>query len=255
MPVTRVGWNGQELTVEEALDGFRNGTVNWPFPYAFVKTAIETNKVRTFVSPSQIKSCPRQFVLKQWEDYTLQLEDTEASIKGTGYHEVMQQALKDEPGFIIEHRFSRTAAVPIRTPDNYLELYPLKLTGQPDVVDLSTGTIDDYKTTGGYIRRDFSGYDGHKIQLHIYGWLVRAEYPGVTTGRLYYIGQKQRAKIEFPLWTDVQVESYIAEAAVEYVRWMKDPEYLPPIPTDEDMLRFCKTCPVRVACDAYDQEG
>jgi hypothetical protein len=249
MPVTHVTYRNETLSIEDATQRFREGHIDWPFPFAYVKTAIRQSQPRNFVSPSQLKSCPRQFVLKQVEDYAVELEGISAAVKGTEFHNVMQRSLEDEPGFITEERVTRTLALIVDG-----EPFELALSGQPDMVT-PFGAIEDYKTTGGYMKKDFNGYDSHKLQLQVYGWILRPTRPYVRLARLFYHGNKQQVKIEFELWDDAQVEAQIAHYATEYVRWMRDNSYLPPVPEDPEMLRFCETCPVRMACNAYDEMG
>lgn len=250
MPITEVTFGDETLSLAEAERRYRGGSLLWPLPFAFFKAAVEQSSPRNYVSPSQLKSCPRQFVLKQNTDYSIELETQEASLKGTAFHTMMEGAIHGEDDYLLEERVSRTLAVIVDG-----EPYDLTLSGQPDVYAKVYNAIEDYKTTGGYMRKDFDGYDSHKLQLHVYGWILRPRFPEISEARLYYLGNKQRVLIRFPLWPDEQVENLIADYAQEYIRWLRDSNYLPPIPTDPEMLRFCSTCPVRMACDAYDKEG
>jgi CRISPR/Cas system-associated exonuclease Cas4 (RecB family) len=254
MPVTTVRWDDKhEYPIERALEMHRDGSAfeqGSPFPLAFVQAAVKASDPRDFLSPSSMKSCPRQFVLKQKVDYALDLESMEAPLKGTAFHALLEKNLRGEPGFELEQRVARAIEVPVDG-----EVYILELSGQPDVVDIQNDTIEDYKTTGAYLRKDFNGYDSHRVQLGIYAWLLRPRNPDLRYGRLYYFGNKQRKLIRFELMSDDEAEAVIRKYAPEYIRWLKDRSYLPPIPTDPELLTFCKFCPVRQACDAFDQMG
>lgn len=250
MPVTAVSYAGEELPLEEAEQAFREGSIDWPFPFALFKVAVAQSRPRSFVSPSQLKSCPRQFVLKQKVDYSIELGEQIATMKGTALHDMFQQALSEEDGHVTEERVTRQIAVDVDG-----EEFILTLSGQPDSVAAEYGTVEDYKTTGTYIKKDFDGYDSHKLQLSVYGWILRGVGVDVWKGRLFYLGNKQERRVDFPLLADAAVEAQIRTYAPEYIRWMRDNSYLPPIPTDPEMLRFCKTCPVRMACNIYDEEG
>lgn len=250
MPVTAVSYKGEELPLDAAEQAFRDGSINWPFPFAVFKVAVEQSKPRNYVSPSQLKSCPRQFVLKQKEDYAVELGDQIATMKGTALHAMFEQALSTEDAHVTEERVTRAITVEVDGED-----FTLTLSGQPDLVAAAYGTVEDYKTTGGYIKRDFDGYESHKLQLSVYGWILRGNEVNVWLGRLFYLGNKQERRVDFPLLSDEAVEAQIRHYAPEYIRWMRDNSYLPPVPTDPEMLRFCATCPVRLACNAYDEDG
>jgi hypothetical protein len=250
MPVTAVSYEGEELPLAVAEQRLREGSLDWPFPFALFKVAVAAAKPRDFVSPSQLKSCPRQFVLKLRTDYTIELRDSVASMKGTALHALFEKALDDEDAHVTEERVTRAIDIEVDG-----ETYRLALSGQPDSVAAEYATVEDYKTTGGYIKRDFDGYDSHKLQLSVYGWILRGNGVSVSRGRLYYLGNKQERRVDFPLMSDAEVEAAIRHYAPEYIRWLRNKDYLPPIPQDEEMLKWCATCPVRIACDAFDQEG
>src|SRR5688572_18106506 len=111
MPVTSVSYRGEELPLSEAEQRFREGSIDWPFPFALFLAAVKQNRPRNYVSPSQLKACPRQFVLKQTEDYTLELADTIAALKGTALHDLFQEALGKEDGHVTEERVTRAIDV------------------------------------------------------------------------------------------------------------------------------------------------
>lgn len=250
MPITHVSFGGEELPVDVAEQQFRDGSSHWPFPFAFFKIAVKQAQPRNYVSPSALKSCPRQFVLKQKVDYTVDLESTAATTKGTALHEFFQQALEEEKEHVTEERVTRAITVEVDGSD-----FVLELSGQPDMVAAEYQTVEDYKTTGTYIRRDFDGYEGHKLQLSLYGWILRGMGVEILYGRLYYLGNKQQKRVDFDLYSDAYVEEQIRKYAPEYIRWMRDNDYIPPIPTETELLQFCSFCPVRQACDALDIQG
>lgn len=250
MPIVAASYQGQELGLEEAAERYRDGSVDWPLPFAYFKAAVEQNKPRDFVSPSQLSHCPRQFVLKQVEDYTIDLSNEGATMKGTALHTLFEDVMHGEDGFVQEQRLSRSIELEVDG-----EPYTLTLSGQPDLVT-PYGIVEDYKTTGGYIKKDFQGYDSHRWQLSVYGWILRANgFPKLGHGRLWYLGNKQEKRIDFTLYHDVEVEKYIQRYAPEYVRWLRDRSYIPPIPADDEMLTFCKYCPLQQVCAALDERG
>ena len=250
MPITAVSYGDKVLTLDEAEAAYRDGSLRWPVPFAYFKAAVAQNRPRNFVSPSQLAHCPRQFVLKQTEDYTVDLSNESSTMKGTALHTLFEDQLRDEEGFIQEQRLSRSIELEVDG-----EPFTLTLSGQPDLVT-PYNVIEDYKTTGTYIKKDFNGYDGHKLQLSIYGWIVRgATDRPVHWGRLWYLGNRQEKLIEFELYDDATVEAWIAHYAPEYVRWLRDNSYIPPIPEDEEMLKFCKYCPLQNVCSALEERG
>lgn len=223
--------------------------MNWPFPFAYFKAAVEQGRPRDYVSPSQLAHCPRQFVLKQSEDYTIDLSNESSTMKGTALHTLFEEALRGEEGFVQEQRISRTIEVEV---DGAIQ--ELTLSGQPDLVT-PYGAIEDYKTTGTYINRKFDGYESHKLQLSIYGWIARGQGINVTKGRLWYLGNRQEKLVEFELYGDDIIESEIRKYTPEYIRWICDRNYIPPVPEDEEMLKFCKYCPLQQVCSALDERG
>ncbi len=130
---------GQPIPPQDCLVCARNGgQPGCPMTAPVIKGILANMRPDDFgITITTLLGCPRKFQLKQEWDYNLRPSELWWVYRGQLMHDVCARFTKEDPGAIVEERYS----VMIDTPTGIIII-----SGQPDLVYLDRRHILDFKT-------------------------------------------------------------------------------------------------------------
>lgn len=194
------------------------------------------------ISPSILNACPRQVVLKGYEQYHEAPSDYYARWSGDGVHAMIERHGPYE-GIIQEKRIKKMFFDP-ETGNNAF------ISGQMDWWDYEHRHLADWKKTN---KAPTTPYDDHERQVNIYAWLLDggvwedgtvSEY-GPETAEIIYLEPKRCRIVPVMLWSHEAVERMIASRLIPFVEHLRTKEL--PVGLDKDGPDYWKAqyCPFR----------
>jgi len=173
-----------------------------PCPYTapIIKSILENENSRDYISVTTLLSCPRKYILSQKSDYYDTLDNMFYKWRGTVYHGVVDSC-QDSSVAMSEERFE-------------VVIDGIKLTGKPDELIVDKGILRDYKTTKKLPKYDVP-YVNHTAQLNIYKYILeqnlRKDNPNFKIIRMeiIYLDMEGIKKTRAPIWTEEKVVNFI----------------------------------------------
>lgn len=245
MPIQNLLCKKREMKVsfDECIDCSKTNSKCDMFPELILFLKDEAEETSPELTITKLLYCPRRAYLLAKTYYTIQPEDMYSAIRGKMGHLIFEQQKMAD--CITETRF-------------YKEYKGVKISGQPDKVDLKNKILYDYKTTTGRISDDKTlrwgnSHTHHQVQLNLYKWLIEPQFE-VNKLILVYIGSDCAKKIEIPirtpqdrrLWKPVQEAFDKAEILGKYWDEPYSDEIAKQIPQEAGWI--CSYCYVKGLC-------
>jgi hypothetical protein len=263
-----IGWttkDGNNYSFEEALTIARTTGSFEKFPAPALAAMQERRDDGHWLSPSSATYCNRQRILKSQYDYWQDLEASWPAFTGNAYHRELAHASQQHFGIhgtMLEERW-RTIDLEVLLPDG--TLYPFKMQGTPDLLDIDNGILYDWKSIGEFqyydaelkqkVNRVFP-YPQHELQINLYILMFPEEM--VKKAFIWYVkseGKKGAARrmVEVPIWDREDAYQTACELAVP-LAWAEKSGTLPQEKYDSSNW-MCRSCPVQALCQQLHKEG
>jgi len=190
MPISKLICNKREAEVsfQECIECSKTNLKCDIFPemVSFIKD--EAEETSSELTITKLLFCPRRAYLLAKTEYAVQPEDMYSAIRGKMGHLIFEEQKTSD--CISETRF-------------YKEYKGVRISGQPDKIDIKNKILYDYKTTTGRISDDKTLRWGnthlhHQVQINLYKWLVEPQFE-INRLILIYIGSDCSKKIEVPI--------------------------------------------------------
>lgn len=281
MPLIGITYDGTDYTIEQARSLFGTRDTDLRYTPELFEAIIATRQERDYISTTTLTSkCLRQKAIQGSEPYYEDLDKMWAAFRGTMFHGQLERHATI--GAFEEARFF------ITMPNG------IELSGSPDLVDVNTGILYDYKFTK-EVPRWNTPWPDHGEQCNVNRYLVdhaeRVTYRGKTyTGKdvdqfrpaewtdlvLVYMDDRGpkplrvTKSIDIPkadgkgtkkarvsdIWSDEQAEEYILNRFTAANDALNNGN-LPPAPAgwEYQSHALCGYCPVKRECAAAERAG
>lgn len=281
MPLVGIIYDDREYSLDDARSLFKTRDPGLRYTPELFEAILATRQERNYISTTTLTSkCLRQKAIQQADDYYEDIDKMWAAFRGTMFHGQLEQHVND--GAVEEARFFVTLQ------------NGLVLSGSPDLVDIDSGVLYDYKFCK-EVPRWNTPWGDHTEQVNINRWLVDhaekvtwrgQEYTGEECAQfrpeewtdlvLVYMDDKgpkplrATKSIDVPkvdgngtkkarvsdIWSDEQAEEYI-ERKYGAAHEALNLGNLPPAPAgwEHQSHVLCAYCPVRKNCAVLERTG